>query len=291
MRRSVVLTSWAVIATGKHLFPFRTEKLSPLAPMVLGEQSPGRVGRRPFLSKGPARGLSRSSGRSELLAPARVERAQPAYPLVEWWVRHEQRRESLVRRTDSSCRAARSPGSPRTGRAPSPARGAAARRRARAASRRARLRGGRPRTRASATGAGGRTPQRPARSRRAATRCSAPPMRENSTAVVGDDHRDRLHEDVAVAEVGDLVRDDPLELCRRGDAEEPDRDREPAAAACAAAGRQGARVAVREDVEARLDDAAPASDSRSTVECSAGASPSTSSRAPTIPITIRSAYA
>ena len=43
------LTSWAVIATGKHLFPFRTEKLSPLAPMVLGEQSPGRVGRRPFL--------------------------------------------------------------------------------------------------------------------------------------------------------------------------------------------------------------------------------------------------
>src|SRR2546423_14537346 len=42
------LTSWAVIATGKHLFPFRTEKLSPLAPMVLGEQSPGRVGRRPF---------------------------------------------------------------------------------------------------------------------------------------------------------------------------------------------------------------------------------------------------
>src|SRR3954452_8446971 len=49
------LTSWAVIATGKHLFPFRTEKLSPLAPMVLGEQSPGRVGRRP-LSSGPRKG-------------------------------------------------------------------------------------------------------------------------------------------------------------------------------------------------------------------------------------------
>ena len=54
------LTSWAVIAAGKHLFPFRTEKLSPLAPMVLGEQSPGRVGRRPFLPQtGPARGPSR----------------------------------------------------------------------------------------------------------------------------------------------------------------------------------------------------------------------------------------
>src|SRR5690348_17167689 len=44
------LDNWAVIAAGKHLFPFRTEKLSPLAPMVLGAQAPGRVGRRPFLS-------------------------------------------------------------------------------------------------------------------------------------------------------------------------------------------------------------------------------------------------
>src|SRR5262245_12248377 len=34
------------IARGKHLFPFRTEKLSPSAPMVLGGQPPGRVGRR-----------------------------------------------------------------------------------------------------------------------------------------------------------------------------------------------------------------------------------------------------
>src|SRR3954454_17950113 len=49
------LTTWAVIAAGKHLFPFRTEKLSPLAPMVLGEQSPGRVGRRPFLTDRPRR--------------------------------------------------------------------------------------------------------------------------------------------------------------------------------------------------------------------------------------------
>src|SRR5215218_3823632 len=56
------LTAWAVIATGKHLFPFRTEKLSPLAPMVLGEQSPGRVGRRPPSSrKAPAQGAFRRS--------------------------------------------------------------------------------------------------------------------------------------------------------------------------------------------------------------------------------------
>jgi hypothetical protein len=37
------------LARGKHLFPFRTEKLSPSAPMVLGPKGPGRVGRRRFL--------------------------------------------------------------------------------------------------------------------------------------------------------------------------------------------------------------------------------------------------
>jgi hypothetical protein len=36
------------LARGKHLFPFRTEQLSPSAPMVLGPQGPGRVGRRRF---------------------------------------------------------------------------------------------------------------------------------------------------------------------------------------------------------------------------------------------------
>src|SRR3954451_225205 len=36
------------LAKGKHLFPFRTEKLSLSAPMVLGSQGPGRVGRRRF---------------------------------------------------------------------------------------------------------------------------------------------------------------------------------------------------------------------------------------------------
>src|SRR3954453_22493817 len=38
------------IARGKHLFPFRTEKLSLSAPMVLGLKGPGRVGRRRLIS-------------------------------------------------------------------------------------------------------------------------------------------------------------------------------------------------------------------------------------------------
>ena len=37
-------------AEGKHLFPFRTEKLSPPAPMVLPGKPGGRVGRRPLFS-------------------------------------------------------------------------------------------------------------------------------------------------------------------------------------------------------------------------------------------------
>ena len=44
------------MARGKHLFPFRTEQLSPSAPMVLGPQGPGRVGRRRlFLGTGRLR--------------------------------------------------------------------------------------------------------------------------------------------------------------------------------------------------------------------------------------------
>ena len=36
-----------------HPFPFRTRKLSPLAPMVLGGQPLGRVGHCRFLTKKP----------------------------------------------------------------------------------------------------------------------------------------------------------------------------------------------------------------------------------------------
>jgi hypothetical protein len=56
----------AVIATGKYLFPFRTEKSSPLAPMVLGAQAPGRVGCRRFsrTTKGRRWAALRRSGRA-----------------------------------------------------------------------------------------------------------------------------------------------------------------------------------------------------------------------------------
>ena len=54
------LTISAVIAAGVHLFPFRTEKLSPPAPMVLGGQPPGRVGRRRINFAKPALGRLRS---------------------------------------------------------------------------------------------------------------------------------------------------------------------------------------------------------------------------------------
>src|SRR3982750_2788442 len=68
------LTLSAVIAAGVHLFPFRTEKLSPPAPMVLGARAPGRVGRRRIeLRKGPDVSLAPSSfqGARRRLAPFR----------------------------------------------------------------------------------------------------------------------------------------------------------------------------------------------------------------------------
>ena len=52
------------LARGKHLFPFRTEKLSPSAPMVLGPRGPGRVGRRRFFYAGRLRAARRGSARS-----------------------------------------------------------------------------------------------------------------------------------------------------------------------------------------------------------------------------------
>src|SRR5436190_7527396 len=71
------------IARGKHLFPFRTEQLSLSAPMVLGPQGPGRVGRRRFNSKGPAlRGLCRclrSVGALRVVARTRAARRRGAW--------------------------------------------------------------------------------------------------------------------------------------------------------------------------------------------------------------------
>src|SRR6266702_981023 len=52
-RISVVEFIGVATAEGSHLFPFRTEKLSPPAPMVLPGKPGGRVGRRPFFLRGP----------------------------------------------------------------------------------------------------------------------------------------------------------------------------------------------------------------------------------------------
>src|SRR3990170_579616 len=60
-------TAWAVIAAGIHLFPFRTEQLSPSAPMVLGAQAPGRVGRRRVFHRAALRGGSSSFPVAEVL--------------------------------------------------------------------------------------------------------------------------------------------------------------------------------------------------------------------------------
>jgi hypothetical protein len=50
------------IATGKHLFPSRTQQLSPSAPMVLGWQRSGRVGHRRGLFFIPGNATAASFG-------------------------------------------------------------------------------------------------------------------------------------------------------------------------------------------------------------------------------------
>src|SRR5579884_3241200 len=71
------------MARGKHLIPFRTEQLSPSAPMVLGSQGPGRVGRRRFFSgNGLARPPGEPGARSWVLAAPLVEGSRRAPPVM-----------------------------------------------------------------------------------------------------------------------------------------------------------------------------------------------------------------
>jgi DNA-binding transcriptional ArsR family regulator len=67
--RAVSRTFAVAIARGKHLFPFRTEQLSLSAPMVLGPQGPGRVGRRRFNVESPPLAGSLRLWRGHLRAP------------------------------------------------------------------------------------------------------------------------------------------------------------------------------------------------------------------------------
>ena len=182
-----------------------------------------------------ARSFSRQSGSSV---------AQPPDALADRRMRDEERREALlgerVRRVERLGRRARL----ERDELHRPARAGAARRRGRAASRRARPRSGRPRTRASARAGGARTTRRAGRARTSSARWSQPPIRDDSTTAAATIDRDRLDEHVAVPQMRELVRDDPLELGRRRDAEQPGRDRERRAAA-ARRGRPRARAGSR----------------------------------------------
>src|SRR5438132_12514413 len=86
----------AVLPAGKHLFPFRTEKLSLPGPMVLGGQPPGRVGRRRISFRRAALRGSSPLSRAQLLAPERVELAEAAHPFVDRRVRDEEGREAFL---------------------------------------------------------------------------------------------------------------------------------------------------------------------------------------------------
>src|SRR5205085_5748966 len=71
------------MAEGFHLFPFRTEKLSPPAPMVLPGKPGGRVGRRPINVGTPApHGAGVSCFESERPVRTRPSPALGPYPWV-----------------------------------------------------------------------------------------------------------------------------------------------------------------------------------------------------------------
>ena len=77
--------SLAVIATGIHLFPFRTEKLSPFAPMVLGGQPPGRVGRRQFFLGPRKRPFSFSTNHYNRFVSRPAPRIEDELVVVRRW--------------------------------------------------------------------------------------------------------------------------------------------------------------------------------------------------------------
>src|SRR5881275_2840890 len=70
------------MARGKHLFPFRTEPLSPSAPMVLGSQEPGRVGRRRFLLTTPSVPARSERGRCRWAQRDRAQKEDHLRPCV-----------------------------------------------------------------------------------------------------------------------------------------------------------------------------------------------------------------
>ena len=269
-KRGAPFTISAVIPAGKHLFPFRTEKLSLPGPMVLGGQPPGRVGRRRFnfrnepapsarasLVSGKvllARGAAARSGGAELLAPVRVSARRRCTRSLDRRVRHEQRGEArLLERVDRVERLGRRRAT-RTGRAPPSARGGC---------------------RASARPCG--EPQKPAAVRSAANsrfvesirwrnaaeigprnmssaRSSQPPIRLMLDRHRRQDDERRLHGDVAVVDLRQLVREHALELRRRRARASRPRETATAAPRVPRPGRERPRMRVVEQVQPRLRD-------------------------------------
>ena len=241
MRRALCARSStisAVIPAGKHLFPFRTEKLSLPAPMVLGGQPPGRVGRRRLFR-------SRTSPPSARLASFGSLRPRAAFAPVGSSARRRRTRSPTggcvtnsaarpflgerVDRVERLGRRARRG----TGTAPPSARAGSARRRGRAASRRSR----RPRRSAAnsrfvessrwrnAAAIGPRNDEQRALEPAAdAARCSII-IADRTTSGVCTSH-------VAVVDLRELVREHALELGRRSSAEQPGARPRPPRHAC-----------------------------------------------------------
>src|SRR5919202_4287947 len=71
------------MAAGIHLFPFRTEKLSPPAPMVLRGGPRGRVGRRPSLFWGTVGLCTRYNSADAGISRGHAGRFRLGLPY--WW--------------------------------------------------------------------------------------------------------------------------------------------------------------------------------------------------------------
>src|SRR6266496_4400270 len=81
----IPFTISAVLPAGRHLFPFRTEKLSLPGPMVLGGQPPGRVGRRRLTSRSrPLAGFARFGRNASISADGKRQARFARVPCPVW---------------------------------------------------------------------------------------------------------------------------------------------------------------------------------------------------------------
>ena len=178
------------MATGKHLFPFRTEKLSPLSADGTWRATSWESRSPPdyFFRGGVAPAPTRSDavGNSSCVRPATPREAVRASPgRGRAGARRARRSGGCVGTTSRASRpervdhvdGLRGRDWPGIDRAPSPARVARARRRARAATRRSQPRAHPRRTRASATTSPARGLRPPARERTRRPRWKKPPIR------------------------------------------------------------------------------------------------------------------